>query len=104
VLLRTGKPQAPTTLPSLGNRTSNDHPLAGPRSPGASTRRSRAPMPPVDPMTAKFSMDMQLPSGVLPQRRTGRGFTAVPQAAAWPLIVIALSVLAILLSIGALAA
>ncbi len=101
VAMRGGTPQAQSALPSLGNRTSNDRPVAGPRMP-ARLGTGRGALPAVDPSTASFSMGSQLPSSMLP-RPTGR-IAEAPSPAAWPLIVIALSAVAIILAIGALAA
>lgn len=102
VARRTGKPQAPSALPSLGNRTTNDRPVAGPAMPGR--WKAGGALPAVDPATATFSLGMQLPSArqVLPARPTG-SLPIAPSTPAWPVIVIALSALAIVLSIGALA-
>ncbi|MBA2543681.1 MAG: hypothetical protein H0V17_28825 [Deltaproteobacteria bacterium] len=101
--VRGGKPQSASTLPSLGNRSANDRPIAGPPMPAR--LRGNVAMPSVDPLTAELSMGSPLPSAnqVLPPRHTGQMLTTVQPPAAWPLIVIALSVLAILLSIGAIA-
>jgi hypothetical protein len=99
---RAGKPQAASTLPSLGNRTTNDRPVTGPPMPAR--MRGAAKLPPMDPMMAEFSMGQQLPSTLLPPRPTGRSFPVVAAPPAWPVIVIALSVLAIILAVGALVA
>lgn len=102
---RAGKPQAQAALPSLGNRTTNDRAVSGPPMPAR--MRGNAKLPPMDPRMAEFSMGSPLPSAnqILPPRQTGRMLATPPQApAAWPIIVIALSILAIILSIGALVA
>jgi len=61
-------------------------------------------LPPVDPSTVTFSMSSPLPfaNQVLPPRESGR-MPIAPGAPSWPLIVIALSAISIVLSIGALA-
>jgi hypothetical protein len=94
---RTGKPQASSALPSLGNRTTNERGVAGPPSLG---RRSagRAVLPLVDPATATFGMGSPLPSAGLPEARPSEEPTS------WPVIVIAISTVAIILAIGVLAA
>lgn len=101
--MREGKPQAASALPSLGNRTTNERAVAGP--PMSSRMRGSARLPPMDPMTAEFSMGSQLPSSqqVLPPRRmTGGTFAVSAGMPTWALIAIVLSSLAIVLSIGAL--
>lgn len=96
--LRTGKPQAPSALPALGNRTTNERGVAGPR--GVGTRRSggRA-LPPMEPSTVAFGMGSSLPSSGIPTARPEQELSP-----SWPVIVIAISSIAIILSIGALAA
>lgn len=100
--LRTGKPSAQAALPSLGNRTTNDRPVPGPRG-AARAYASRARMPDVDPSTAQFSMSSELPSAnVLPPRPTGRMFAVPSGPALWPVIVIVLSSLATVIAIAAI--
>ena len=94
--MRAGKPQeAPGALPSLGNRTSNDRPVAGPRSTGRRAS-ARGAMPDLDPSLATFSMGSRIPSSNIP---VGRPASIPP---AWPVIVIALASLAIVFSLAAL--
>ena len=97
--LRTGRPQAAASLPSLGNRTVNERAVAGPRSVARGHAGPRA-MPKVDPTTATFSISSQLPSQMLPPRPTGRMFAVAPGMPIWPIVVIALSSLATITSIA----
>jgi anti-sigma factor RsiW len=94
----TGKPQVTSALPSLGNRTTNERAVSGPPSPG---RRSTArPVLPLgDPATATFGMGSPLPSSGLPEARPRS-----EEPVAWPVIAIAISAVAIILSVGVLAA
>lgn len=101
VAVREGKPQAQTALPSLGNRTSNDRPVQGPRGRVGS---GRAAMPTTH-SRASFSMGSAVPSNrVVEARPKGSGHGPESEISpGWPLVVIAISSLAIVLSVGVLA-
>jgi hypothetical protein len=119
--LRVGKPQAAASLPKLAPPPEPIHPppptndvwarpTAPPVAPVVHPPYAGAPpMRAIDPASVQFSAagtsrvhhDSE-PIQILPPRPTGRMFVALP-AAKWPYVVITISVLAILLSIGALA-
>jgi hypothetical protein len=119
--LRAGKPQAAAALPKLAASPEPVHPPVVPHDVWA--RPTNVPVPhavhvpyagpppmsAIDPASVQFSAagtsrvghDSE-PIQILPPRPTGRMFVVAP-AAKWPIVVISISVLAILMSIGALA-
>jgi hypothetical protein len=122
--LRVGKPQAAAALPKLAtpavvaapppsdqdiwSRPADRQAAPAPYAPTAPyAGPPSSPMRAIDHSSAQFAPvgghdDESGPVPILPPRPTGRMFIAQPTAR-WPIVVIAISVLAILLSIGALA-